>query len=519
MKKLRYVIPIFVLFIAIFLMPACAAAPEAVPEPDAAPEPEAVQEPEVAPEPEEPETIQEPEEVPAEEPDIAVGEPELVWSSPYENSINSLAVDPDGEILAAGEFKVTYMHLLADGTLVDVIAHEHAVEDLAFSLDGSFLAAGQGYHGVLLTDLDTGEEYMTLDHGHNSRAAFSPDGEHLATGDRQGILWLWRFADGEKILELEDPEIEEKAIQQRWVLDIDFHPSGKLVATTHNDDSVYIWDLEQEQVTASLQLDDRGFGFSPDETAMAGAVREDGQYLVRLWDVDGDGQQGDLVVPGEVQDIAFSPDGNLLAVATFGRPTVQDSASAATIYDLSTQQLLYTLDMNLDNNDYPQVLTFTPDGGHLAVGTNNGLIEFWRLPGAEPLEAPEIDMAEPPPLPSDVLFDTDSAELKPGADDYLVAVAADLYQALPEATITFVGHTDSRGDAAYNMELSMDRAASVKDWFEAWAQDQGIDSWVLQVDGRGDTDLKVPDTDIDGNFLEEAGALNRRVEIEIEGLD
>ena len=35
-------------------------------------------------------------------------------------------------------------------------------------------------------------------------------------------------------------------------------------------------------------------------------------------------------------------------------------------------------------------------------------------------------------------------------------------------------------------------------------------------DGKGDSELKVPDVDIEGNFRKEAGALNRRVEIAIE---
>jgi hypothetical protein len=41
----------------------------------------------------------------------------------------------------------------------------------------------------------------------------------------------------------------------------------------------------------------------------------------------------------------------------------------------------------------------------------------------------------------------------------------------------------------------------------------------FQFDGRGDTEVKVPDVDTEGNFREEAGRLNRRVEIEIDSAD
>ncbi len=58
---------------------------------------------------------------------------------------------------------------------------------------------------------------------------------------------------------------------------------------------------------------------------------------------------------------------------------------------------------------------FTPDGEYIAVAHNDGTLEMWRLPGAEPLSAPATDMIKHPPLPSDVMFDTASAELKESA--------------------------------------------------------------------------------------------------------
>ena len=151
------------------------------------------------------------------------------------------------------------------------------------------------------------------------------------------------------------------------------------MASVHNDNSVYIWDLEKEMVIQSLELDYGPFRFSPDLNIMAGAVREEREYLVRLWEVDEGSHMGDLAVPGKVCDIFFSPDRKLMAAAAFGRPTVTDSGSATTIYDISSQELLYALDQNLENNDFLLALSFTPDGGHLAVAANNGIIELWRF--------------------------------------------------------------------------------------------------------------------------------------------
>lgn len=82
--------------------------------------------------------------------------------------------------------------------------------------------------------------------------------------------------------------------------------------------------------------------------------------------------------------------------------------------------------------------------------------------------------------------------------------------------LTFIGHTDSRGDAASNQQLSVDRGTAIANWFEAWSDANDTDGWTIEVEGRGDTDLAVADVDADGVFLEAAGALNRRVGITIE---
>jgi outer membrane protein OmpA-like peptidoglycan-associated protein len=448
------------------------------------------------------------------------GEPELLWSVTHENQIHSIAVSPDGETVAVGEYKVTYVHLLADGALDEVIVHEHAVEDLEFSPDGSILGAGQGYHGILLTSILEGKELMSLDHGHNSRLAFSPDGVHIATGDRAGIVWLWRLADGEQLAALEESEVAEKALQNRWVSAINYHPSGKLLTATHSDSTVYIWDLEAESVVHTLQLYDEPFGFSPDGLLMAGAVREDGERLIRLWTVDGADQVADFSDPGEIQGLDFSPDSSLLAVASFGRPTVQNSQSATTIWDISTKTLLYNLDQTFVDSDWPVAVAFTPDGGHLAVARYDGTLELWRFPGAEPLVARPLDIRQPPPLPSDVLFDCCLADLKPAAYPELEEFAEELYAAFPRAKITFIGHTDSWGSSEFDhLQLSIDRAEAVKVWFEDWAAENGVDEWNLQAEGRGYSELKVPDIDIEGNHLGSAAALNRRVEIELEDID
>ena len=63
-------------------------------------------------------------------------------------------------------------------------------------------------------------------------------------------------------------------------------------------------------------------------------------------------------------------------------------------------------------------------------------------------------------MPNDILFDTDSAALKPQLRSDLL-VLADSLNKYPQSVVTVTGHTDSRGSAAYNQDLSERRANAV----------------------------------------------------------
>ncbi|MCP6313104.1 OmpA family protein, partial [Klebsiella pneumoniae] len=67
-------------------------------------------------------------------------------------------------------------------------------------------------------------------------------------------------------------------------------------------------------------------------------------------------------------------------------------------------------------------------------------------------------------LPADALFDFDKATLTPAAEGEL-RKAAELIRRSPPGAIGVVGHTDSKGDDAYNQRLSEARAKTVAEWF------------------------------------------------------
>jgi outer membrane protein OmpA-like peptidoglycan-associated protein len=104
----------------------------------------------------------------------------------------------------------------------------------------------------------------------------------------------------------------------------------------------------------------------------------------------------------------------------------------------------------------------------------------------------------------DILFDLNQATLKPEAQIVLAKLAGILL-IMDELNLRAEGHTDSTGSAAYNQQLSVQRATSVRDFLAA----NGIDMDRMVAAGYGMT------RPVAENATAAGRAQNRRVEIVI----
>jgi outer membrane protein OmpA-like peptidoglycan-associated protein len=107
-------------------------------------------------------------------------------------------------------------------------------------------------------------------------------------------------------------------------------------------------------------------------------------------------------------------------------------------------------------------------------------------------------------LTNDILFDYDSAALRPTSRDTLNQLAAN-FARYPDNIILIEGHTDSTGSDAYNQRLSEQRAANVADYLI----ERGVEAGDITVYGFGESQPKA------SNATAEGRQLNRRVEIHI----
>ena len=133
-------------------------------------------------------------------------------------------------------------------------------------------------------------------------------------------------------------------------------------------------------------------------------------------------------------------------------------------------------------------------------------------PAVAPQAPVEVSMAVPAAAPpaqpkivaAPVRFAYNSAAVPADFEPYLLNLAEALKRPEAQGKVVIIsGHTDARGDAAYNMSLSARRARSV----ELFLIGHGVGVQQIVSTGRGETQL------VPGHETEDA--LNRRVEFSV----
>jgi outer membrane protein OmpA-like peptidoglycan-associated protein len=105
-------------------------------------------------------------------------------------------------------------------------------------------------------------------------------------------------------------------------------------------------------------------------------------------------------------------------------------------------------------------------------------------------------------IPSDISFDSNRYAIKPDFSVILDQFASSL-QENQSTRVSIIGHTDSTGGDAINNPLSVNRAASTRDYLTA----RGVSMSRISIDGRGSREP------IAANDTAANRARNRRVEV------
>lgn len=325
--------------------------------------------------------------------------------NPSSSFVHVVRFSPDGTRLAAGGQSVLVWDV-ATAVEIAELATVNPISALAFNADGSLLTtlSGGAYvspANARVWETETGREIARLAPEVDSTSlAVSPDGTRLVTGGGDARARVWSLAGRAESARLEhDGEVRgatfgrsaEQVISfgdqtaRIWspstdttaeltystanaggiIESVELGPDLRRLATSHQDGSVVLWDLETAQRLVSMEHDATAWSatFSPDGTRLATASAD---HTARIWNAENGRELARLTHDDNVWGVAFSPDGARLATAS------ADETVRVWTVDAGQQQL------RLEHGYAVYDVEFTPDGAYLAsLGEEDSRVQLW----------------------------------------------------------------------------------------------------------------------------------------------
>lgn len=240
-------------------------------------------------------------------------------------------------------------------------AHEGCITDLQFSRDGHFLASGGEDGQVYLWDVESPGDQAVFAYSHNEAIrdlVLNHDGQHLAFTSRRQVQ-LRDASSGELLFSKDLASGNNLTFGRRnWI--------------SVSDGSWINW-YDRDGLFTSHFLDSGHLLFDPSSSFISALSPEND--WIGFFDVD----SGNLIYSFDVnspsiQSITMSLDGCLL----IGVGEYEQLA----FWNLNPIVLSGVLETGIDRHNKVLAAGITPDGRLIALGTEDGSIQIWGIPGA-----------------------------------------------------------------------------------------------------------------------------------------
>lgn len=293
----------------------------------------------------------------------------------HRDGVVAVSFSPTEDKLISASFDQTLKLWTTEGKLLKTIAaHTNKIKTVVFSPNGQEFASGSADNTVKIWTSD-GTLLKTLT-GHRAEimsVAWSPDGQTLASASRDKTVKLWSW-EGELIHTFGPFEDE--------VWGVTFSQEGKLLAAAIRNQQIQIW--RKDPTTSSYnpyktlwqhQAEVSDVAFSPDGQTIASASWDKSVKLAKTG--------YSLVMPlighqDTVWGIAFSPDGQTIASSSLDKTIKLWTKKGRLLQTLTGHELRVNQ------------VEFSSDGHWLASTSDDGTIKLWKKT-AQGLFAPQPD--------------------------------------------------------------------------------------------------------------------------------
>ncbi|QQS45940.1 MAG: AAA-like domain-containing protein [Acidobacteriota bacterium] len=342
---------------------------------------------------------------------------ELIELKGHKSIVTHAVYSPDGSSLATAsrDFTVKLWNSITGDELTTFKGNSKPIMNISFSPDGRWLTTGSADGVLRLWDLLTVRKPMTLPGNLSSLAAFSSNSELMVTrdlnpGTNVSEVRLWKMGNLNELLLIKRPpmvggtaSVNDVAVSPdgrllamsgndmtirlwspvtgnelsvlkghtSWVNGIVFSTDGRKLASASLDNTARLWDLATGKVLAVFKGHRdyvQAIAIAPDQKMLA-TGSDDG--TVKLWDIRTGQERFTLhrmnVIMNGIKAVAFSPDGQVLAIA-------QDRI--VKILNVNTKQELITLK---GHSSPVMSIAFSPDGKRLATGGSDTKAKLWDV--------------------------------------------------------------------------------------------------------------------------------------------